>query len=254
MTLHVERHGHGPELVLVHGWGLHGGIWSELAAALAQRFTVIRLDLPGHGRSHATPMPARLSDLTDVVVEQVRSPAIWLGWSLGGLVTLEVARRYPERVTKLVLAAATPRFVQAPDWDAAMAPDVFGEFARNLQADYRGTLMRFLSLQAGGDDEGRTLIKRLRSELLVHGEPQPQALANGLAILEGTDLRRELAAISAPALVVHGQLDRLAPPAAGKYLAEHLPHAQLALLPGSGHAPFLTQPQRFRERIEAFLA
>lgn len=254
MTLYVERHGQGPEIVLVHGWGLHAGIWSELAVTLAQRFTVISFDLPGHGRSQATPMPGQLGALTDIVVAQVRGPAIWLGWSFGGLVVLDIARRYPRQVTKLVLTAATPRFVQAPDWSAAMAPGVFSGFAENLHTDYRGTLMRFLSLQAGGDDAGRALIRRLRSELFVHGEPQSQALANGLAILEATDLRAGLAAISAPALVVHGQLDRLVPPAAGRYLAAQLPHVQLAVLDGAGHAPFLTRPQRYAERLLEFLA
>lgn len=253
MTIHVERHGQGPDIVLAHGWGLHAGIWSELATTLAQRFTVSAIDLPGHGRSRESVMPARLTDLTDMVVEQVPSPAIWLGWSLGGLVALDAARRYPQRVWKLVLTAATPRFVQAPDWSAAMAPGVFSGFAENLRTDYRGTLMRFLSLQIGGDDEGRALIKRLRSGLFAHGEPQPQSLANGLAMLEATDLRRELAAISTPALVVHGQLDRLVPPAAGEYLVAQLPHARLALLAGAGHAPFLTQPQRYGELVREFL-
>jgi len=250
---HIERHGHGPEIVLVHGWGLHAGVWDELAATLAARFTVLSLDLPGHGRSRITPMPARLDELTDALVAQLPGPAIWLGWSLGGLVALDAARRYPERVSKLVLTAATPRFVQAPDWSAAMAPGVFGDFAANLRTDYRGTLLRFLSLQAGGDGEGRALIKRLRSGLFAHGEPPPQALANGLAILEATDLRGTLAAIATPALVVHGQLDRLAPPAAGEYLAARLPYARFALLPGAGHAPFLTQPRRYAELLREFL-
>ena len=53
MSLYAERLGSGPELVLVHGWGLHGGIWAGLAQRLAQRFRVTVVDLPGHAGSRA---------------------------------------------------------------------------------------------------------------------------------------------------------------------------------------------------------
>jgi pimeloyl-[acyl-carrier protein] methyl ester esterase len=252
MTLAHERRGQGPELVLIHGWGLHGGIWRELAATLACDYTVLSLDLPGHGRSRERAMPARLAELTDQVAALVRGPAVWLGWSLGGLVALDLARRHAPLVTRLVLTAATPRFVQAPDWSAAMTPKVFVEFAAGLGRDYRATVLRFLSLQAGGD-AGRALIRRLRTELFAYGEPDPLALARGLGMLEHADLRGELKDILVPTLVVHGGLDRLCPPAAGEYLAAQLPDARLALLPGAGHAPFLSQPQRFGELVRGFL-
>ena len=81
---HVECAGHGPGLVLLHGWGLHGGIWKGLAAKLAEQFTVITVDLPGHGHSRATVMPEQLAAITDLVANLVDEPATWLGWSLGG--------------------------------------------------------------------------------------------------------------------------------------------------------------------------
>ena len=235
-----ERQGSGPDLVLVHGWGLHGGIWGDLPARLAQHFRVTTLDLPGHGRSRTAGESLSLAAFTDRVAELCPAPAIWLGWSLGGLIALNAALRHPHKVARLVLVGTTPRFVQAPDWPHAMSKEVFADFARGLTQDYRATLLRFLSLQVGGNESTRTLLKRLRAEMFAHGEPQAEALAAGLAILEQTDLRARLAEIRVPALVVHGSHDRLAPPAAGEYLAAQLPQARWLQLEGAGHAPFLS--------------
>ena len=250
MMLWNEQQGSGPDLLLVHGWGMHGGVWGDLPALLARHFRVTTLDLPGHGRSDAPRAAQSLGDFTDAVMELCPAPAVWLGWSLGGLVALDAALRYPEKVTRLVLAGATPKFVQAPDWPHAMPAEVFAEFARSLTHDYRATLLRFLSLHVGGNEDGRALLKQLRAKVFIpHGDPQPAALAAGLAILEQTDLRARPAEIRAPALVVHGSHDRLAAPAAAEYLAAHLPQARLLRIEGAGHAPFLSHPTQFAQAV-----
>jgi pimeloyl-[acyl-carrier protein] methyl ester esterase len=249
MRLWHEQQGSGSDLVLVHGWGLHGGIWGDLPARLAQHFRVTTLDLPGHGRSRAAGESWSLEAFTDSVAELCPAPAIWLGWSLGGLIALHAARRHPHKVAKLVLVGATPKFVQAPDWPHAMPTEVFAGFAHSLTQDYRATLLRFLSLHAGNSESARALLKQLRADMFVHGEPQPEALAAGLAILEQTDLRARLAEIEVPALVMHGSHDRLVPPAAGEYLAAQLPQARFLRLKGAGHAPFLSHAALFADAV-----
>jgi pimeloyl-[acyl-carrier protein] methyl ester esterase len=248
MLWHAQQ-GSGPDLVLVHGWGMHGGIWGDLPARLAMHFRVTTLDLPGHGRSREVNSDLSLATLTERVAELCPAAAIWLGWSLGGLIALNAALRHPQKVAKLVLVGATPKFVQAPDWPHAMPREVFADFAGGFAQDYRATLLRFLSLQVGGDDSARALLKQLRSEMFAHGEPQPAALAAGLAILEQTDLRARLAEIRVPALVVHGSHDRLAPPAAGAYLGAQLPNARFLRIDGAGHAPFLSHAALLAEAV-----
>ena len=128
-----------------------------------------------------------------------------------------------------------------------MPAEVFAGFASSLQRDYRGTLLRFLSLQVGGNNSTRAILKTLRAQIFEHGEPQPAALAAGLSILQLSDLRTELVDIPAPALIVHGSHDRLTPPAAGEYLATQLPHARLWRVPGAAHAPFLSHASAFAQ-------
>src|SRR6185437_12924270 len=62
-SLYMETQGQGPELLLLHGWGLHGGIWDTLVPKLAPHLRITRVDLPGHGRSRDVPMPHSLTEL-----------------------------------------------------------------------------------------------------------------------------------------------------------------------------------------------
>src|SRR5581483_539797 len=115
MELYYERSGHGPEVLLVHGWGLHSGVWHQFAKRLTRTARVTRVDLPGHGRSPITKSYA-LDDLVEGLTRVCPRPAVWVGWSLGAIVALAAARARPAQVQALGLFGATPRFVQAHDW------------------------------------------------------------------------------------------------------------------------------------------
>jgi len=252
MTLYYERSGHGPDVVLVHGWGLHGGVWADVARGLSKECRVTVPDLPGHGRSR----DYRPREFTPAVLaEEVRhvlpGPAVWVGWSLGAFVALGAAQEFPQAAARLVLVGATPKYVQSPDWPHAMALSVLQQFARNLEQDYAATLTRFLSLQTGGED--REVLRRLREEMFRHGQPPVAALRDGLRLLEREDLRAALPAIGAPALVIHGERDRFAPLEAARFLAGHLPQARLEIVRAAGHAPFLSHPALFLDRLREFI-
>jgi len=238
MRCHVERAGQGADVLLVHGWGLHGGIWGAFAASLEETARVTRVDLPGHGRSPATAYT--LEALADTLADLCPAPVTAIGWSLGALAVLTLAQRHAARVRGMVLLGATPRFVSALDWPCAVDAALLRQFAANLGQDYRGTLSRFLSLQLGSAGAERGLLKELRASVLGQAAPSPAGLRTGLAILEQTDLRPILPTLDAPALIIHGGRDRLVPPAAGAYLAAALPRARLHELPHAGHAPFLS--------------
>lgn len=243
--LYTESEGRGTELVLLHGWGLHSGIWDSLIPRLASHLRLTRIDLPGHGRSRHVPMPDSLGELSRRVMDATPPHAVLLGWSLGGLVALRAALDTPARLRGLVLANTTPRFVAAPDWPEGMPPEQLQEFADGLTGDYRETLRRFLSLQVRSDEAARAVLRRLREVLFAHGEPDTASLGKGLELLRGSDLRTELGAIHLPTLVLAGGRDRLTPPGAGEYLARAIPGARLQVFPKSAHAPFVSHVDEF---------
>ena len=91
MTLHVEVTGNGPDIVLLHGWAMHGGVFAPLVSRLQERFRLHVVDLPGHGGSRESDIPLTLADSAQAIARVVPSGALWCGWSLGGLIALHAA-------------------------------------------------------------------------------------------------------------------------------------------------------------------
>ncbi len=237
--LHVECSGAGPELVLVHGWGVHGAVWGDLQKALSLTWRVHIVDLPGHGFS-ADCGRFGLADLARHLGDALPGPRVWVGWSLGALACLQLALTRPGQVRALGLLAATPRFSAAPDWLHGMPPHVLETFADELEHDSRGTLMRFLSLQVRGAAQPQSTLKNLRRRWAERPVARPAALRAGLDILGGADLRGRLPEIDCPAVVVAGSRDRVVAPQASALLAQQLADARLHTIDGAGHAPFVS--------------
>jgi pimeloyl-[acyl-carrier protein] methyl ester esterase len=252
MTLYTQSSGSGPELVLIHGWGLHGGVWETLVPLLEPAFRVTCVDLPGHGRS-AWRNTDGLEGMAQAVLESAPARAAWVGWSLGGLVAAQAALTAPARIERLVLLAATPSFVRRPDWPLAMAPELLEAFADDLRRDYRHTLQRFLALQVHGSEQAQIVLRGLRARLLQRDPPAPQALAAGLEILRTADLRARLADIACPVLFLMGARDTLVPAAAARQALDHMPNARVEIVAGAGHAPFLVAPGAVAAVIGDFL-
>ena len=239
-------------MVFLHGWGLHGGVWAETANGLAGR-AVLTPDLAGYGES-AMCAPYQADALANRLAETMPDACIVVGWSMGGLVAQAWAARRPEQVRGLVLVGGTPAFVARPDWPYGLSADLLAGFAEALLADRHATLLRFLALQARGGETARAVIGRLRERLFERPEPGLETLRAGLDLLRETDLRALAATIRCPTLVVHGGHDTLCPLTAGHWLAEHLPDAELAVHPHAAHAPFLSHPDWFMDRLMTFSA
>lgn len=244
--------GQGPDLVLLHGWGMNGAVWSELAEAIGGDFRLHLVELPGHGDSPLQTGP-ELADWARACLEAAPPRAAWVGWSLGGLLALQAALLAPKRVSRLVLVAGTPRFVQGPDWAPAMARATLEQFGAALVRDPETTLDRFLGLQVRGSDQARTTLRQLRAGFRERPLPRPEALEQGLALLLHADLRSRLSELQAPSLWFQGERDTLVPAALGDELAGRLPAAEFTLMPGAGHAPFLSHGPEFTGRLRGFL-
>ncbi|HWM66733.1 MAG TPA: pimeloyl-ACP methyl ester esterase BioH [Steroidobacteraceae bacterium] len=254
--LYVEVNGNGPDLVLLHGWGLNVRVWDGLVEELRDRFRLIAVDLPGHGRSAWTPgrnTPAEQAWLLHSTLAPISTRYSLLGWSLGGQIALDLAAAMPAQIDKLVLVATTPRFTAAPDWPYGMKLNAITKMATQLRTDYQQTVRDFLDLQVRGSVDSSAVVEHLRKALSVHGEAKPEALESGLNTLATSDLRPTLPHVRTPTLVIAGQNDRITAPGASRVLAAALPDARYVEMRRAAHAPFLSHRKEFTAALEQFL-
>jgi pimeloyl-[acyl-carrier protein] methyl ester esterase len=255
MSLHSEVIGSGSPLVLIHGWGMHSGVWQPLVKKLSRHFTLHMIDLPGMGFSQPVE-PAHLHAVAEKVAEMIPGNADICGWSLGGLVAMRIALDYPEHVRRMVLIGSTPRFVNTeaePAWQLGIEAEVFQSFASQVSQDYQATLIKFLTLQCMGASDSRATIKQLRTSFAERPVPTSGSLQKALRMLLENDLREEIAYLRKPVLLMHGDRDTLAPLQAGHWLSQHLPFGRLRVMAGASHAPFLSHPEQCIEALVQFL-
>jgi len=250
MTLRVRISGAGPDVVLLHGWALNGGVWRHMAGELARRHRVTVIDLPGHGRSSMPPGDYTLPRLAEAVAAALPGRCRLVGWSLGGMVALQIALDTGPDIDRLVLVDSTPQFVANEAWPYGLEAAVLDGFAEQLKRDYRATIQRFLALQTLTAENARETLIALKEQMAEAPPPDPRALAGGLAILRHASLASRLGDIRAPVTVIQGERDTLVPAAAARAMAERLPRADLHLIKSAGHAPFLSHPRAFLALIE----
>jgi pimeloyl-[acyl-carrier protein] methyl ester esterase len=242
MTLRIESIGQGADLVMLHGWGLHGGVFSRVAETLADTYCVHLVDLPGHGSSSSL-TAFNGETVADLLSQHFPLPVHVLGWSLGGLIAQYWALHYPRQVKSLALVATSPCFTRRDDWPHAQTREAMAAVGASLDAEFEVTLERFLALQTLGSKTARTTLKSLREQLFSHG--RPQGLQAALQLLLDADLRQQIAGVSCPVGLFFGERDVITPMAAGQWMAEQLPDATLYAFAQASHAPFLSHEADF---------
>jgi pimeloyl-[acyl-carrier protein] methyl ester esterase len=226
-ALHIEVVGHGPPLVLLHGWAMHGGVFRATDCAPARSFHLACLDLPGHGLSRACSVPLALEPCVQAIAAHVpRAP--WCGWSLGGLVgaarCCDARRRGPRRSRCCAPARAS--------CVAKIGNSVCRQksSATSPTACAAITAPRSIASSPGsfGSDHAKDEIRALRDGLFSRGEPSAGVLADGLKLLETTDLRDTLPSLRVPSLWLAGRRDRLVDPRAMRDAAALAPRRHVA--------------------------
>ena len=248
--------GRGKPLVLLHVWAMSAAVFREVVELLAADFRLLVPDLPGHGRSSPAAQN-NLAGISEVLVNWIaaiaQGPLGLVGWSLGGMLSLEIARQQVLPVGCLVLISTTPRFTLADGWDFGLPLAQVRALARKLERRFEATLADFFALAFAGEEIDSERLLAIR-RFAVKRSPLPDhaAVRGLLDVLAVQDQRASLATIQQPALVLHGDMDRITPAAAGKYLAEMLPRGNFSGFAGIGHGPFLSQPAVVATQVREF--
>ena len=251
--LKFTSQGRGTPLVLIHGWGMNSAVWQPITDLLTEDYQVITVDLPGFGENVAVELANySLKHVANLIIESVGQPAIYLGWSLGGLIASEIALCSPSHVLGLVTVASSPCFIATKNWPAINA-DVLKSFHQQLSQSPTKTIKNFLKIQAMGSPNVRQDIKLVTDLVMQYPEPQKNILDQSLLLLETSDHRDKLIKITQPFLRLYGRLDGLVPRQAIKLIDNLAPKSQSHVFEQSSHAPFISQPHAFCDCLHQWL-
>jgi len=258
-------------IVLLHGWGLNSAIWQPMIASLPTEFTdifhVVTIDLPGFGSNvNKKISPYSLANICEHITNTIEQPAIYLGWSLGGLVATEMALKHPEKVLGLITVASSPRFIEQRSeqiidekvvnqlvWPG-IKPHVLNSFHQQLQIDAKKTINGFLKLQAMGSPHVRQDIKQISQLVFQHDMANKNTLDESLKLLETSDYRVKLQDIKQPFLRLYGSADSLVPNSvigSVAKLAENNSEQHIFL--AASHAPFISHLDDFTQVLTDWL-
>ncbi len=236
-------------LILLHGWGCDSRTWQPLLPALEKIARVTPLDLPGFGKSPALngfSVPHVLNDLA----ANIPDGSVVVGWSLGGMLAVQLAAQFPKKVRALITLAANAKFVASEDYPGAMPAAVNREFNLAFARESHTSVKLFSGLLAQGDADERQLLKKLRQQIPAEFSPQ---WLQALELLSVLDNRAALSALKQPCLHLLAEKDALVPIAAAASLAQLNPAHKIAIISQAAHALHWSKPEAVSEQIQRFV-
>jgi aspartate dehydrogenase len=245
-ALVAMRAGSGPTLLLLHGIGSSAPSWQRQFDRLAADYTLVAPDLAGYGDSPDPSGPPSLDAVADDLAALLDGkPAHIVGVSFGALAALALARRHPDLVRSLVLSDTTlgRGFLGTDELQKWVAGRY--ELAADLQtrADERA---KEIAAAGAAPDVLAEIARNMR-------RARPAGYTYVTDIIAATDARPWLATIDVPTLVACGEHDGVVGLALSQTIAERMPNARLATIPGAGHAPNVESPDAFAEAVRAFV-
>jgi len=248
--VHYEVYGRGKPVILLHGWLGSWGLWQDTMSFLGRYYRTYALDFWGFGESGKKRETYAVQDfvgLVDQFMEQLGiANAPLVGHSMGGTVSLSVAIKYPERVSKVVVVGSpiVGSSLAFPLKWAGYRPIAFMLF--NMMGAFRFTVKAASPLICR-DKRFAEMMDRDLSRTTV------ESFLRSIASLRRTDLRPMLDQIKVPAMGMYGDRDVIVHPRQWEPMKKGIAHAHIERFPSAGHFPMLEEPQNFSERLKSFL-
>lgn len=236
-------------LVLIHGWGCDSRTWQPVLESLRSFASITLIDLPGFGASPVVP-EFSLDTVLDKIATQLPPDAVIMGWSLGGMLAVQLASRFPERIRAVITLAANLKFVAAADYPAAMPSAINRHFNQGFAQDPQATLKLFGGLLAQGDADERGLLKQLRRNDI--GSVTDNWL-QALLLLTELDNRTAFAKLVQPGLHLLADNDALIPVAAAELMRQNNPRQEMKIFEKTAHAVHWSKPEAVVECVTSFL-
>lgn len=240
-SIFYQKIGKGKDLIMLHGWNNDTSSFWQVSNMLKDKFTVWLIDLPGFGRSENPKSAFKVSDYAEIIKEfitqlKIKKPIV-LGHSMGGRVTIKLAAKYPDLLSKIILessAGIRPKrdtykliFYILTKFFKYIIPDIF-----NLREKVRFNFY-----------------KSIKSDYLTVG-----SLKDIFVNVSNEDLTLDLPKVQNDALLIWGEKDPTheTSPENGKKMYQLIKNSRIEILGNVGHFPHLENPERFVYYVEDF--
>jgi pimeloyl-ACP methyl ester esterase len=251
---HYKAKGRGGVIVFIHGWSFDSGIWLRQTSEF-DRYRIITLDLPGHGKSEYKKYTDIVKDLHFIFNKLGLSKVNIIGHSFGGLVGLNFVLKYPELLEKVIFIGTNAKFVSCPQYPFGLSENEVNKLRGFISSNYPEILLVFMRWLFTKEERGSNDFREIWNLVSKRTTwPDKEALGEFLDIIEKEDLRSKLSKINLPTLIISGSNDPICPIGVADYLNKQIKHSKVELFDNCGHLPFLTKPQRFNRLVNEFLA
>ncbi len=251
--INKEVSGNGEEIVILHGWTHDHQVMQPIVDLLSDRFRITNIDLPGCGQSDWDSQITNIYEIADILLPSLPKRAIYIAWSFGGLVSMSLAARHPERVKRFIGIATSPKFVEEDNWIGVPKPGFKANFVKVKQIGVRAFLEDYYAHEFADFNPKPDAYERL-VRLLDSSRVDPNAHMKGVDICDATDLREEFQSIACPIDLILSEEDECVPTAAFKSFKQLNPNVHIHPMSHAHHIPFWTHPKQFNEILNHILS
>lgn len=251
-SIHYLSEGSGPPLVLLHGLGNNSKSWIRQLEGLKQDYTVIAWDAPGYGKS-SDPVPelqhfAQFADYLKRFLDGLQLEEVYLlGHSMGSAIAIDFAIRFPEKVTKLMIAAPTRGAAGLDEEENLKKRKARHDLVENSPPEELAKQRTPALLAENVDPEILEYAQNIMAEVRPAGY---KSVANSLYHLNQMD---DYAKVTVPTLVICGEEDRVTPVSESEIIVQKMKNGRLKTIANAGHLSYLERPEVFNEYILDFL-
>ena len=248
----------GQPIVFAHGFGCDQNMWRHVWPAFGDDYRIVLFDHVGNGGSDASAFDPRryatldgyAEDVLDVCRELGLGDVIFVGHSVSAMIGVLAAAADPERFARLVLVGPSPRYIDDAGYIGGFSEEDVAGLLDSLESNYLGW-SRTMAPVIMGNAQRPELGEELTNSFC---RADPEIAAHFARVTFQSDNRDDLERVPVPSLVLQCSEDPIAPEPVGRYVADRIPTAELALLSATGHCPNLSAPAETIDAIKSFLA
>jgi pimeloyl-[acyl-carrier protein] methyl ester esterase len=236
-----------------------GAVWGGQLTAISENNRFMAIDLRGHGNSGMPEDGLKgfegfAADIISVVEQNSLHDLVLVGWSLGAQAVLKALPAIHEQVSSLVLVGATPRFTSSEQFPYGLKPIEAEGMRVKIRRNFERTLNGFQTGMFSEPEQNNKAAMAHSLQLLSTVKlPAPEVALDGLEALMNEDLSVGVSQVTCPTLILHGGNDRICLPGASIWLEKQISGSKRICYPDAGHAPFLSNRDRFNADLLNFI-